>query len=63
MGPSTMNVNLARRDDVVTLGQPQERSVAEGSELTVVIPTLSEPRQSLQGLRESQDDPPAVSRP
>jgi dolichol-phosphate mannosyltransferase len=37
-----MNVNLARRNDFATVGQSQERSVTEGPELTVVIPTLNE---------------------
>jgi dolichol-phosphate mannosyltransferase len=39
---NTMNVNLARRDDFAAVGQAQERALAEGPELTVVIPTLNE---------------------
>jgi dolichol-phosphate mannosyltransferase len=35
-------INLARRDDLATISQAQERPVTEGPELTVVIPTLNE---------------------
>jgi dolichol-phosphate mannosyltransferase len=37
-----MNVELASRDDMAAVGQSRERSVTEGPELTVVIPTLNE---------------------
>jgi dolichol-phosphate mannosyltransferase len=36
------SVDLARRDDLATVGQTQESLVTEGPELTLVIPTLNE---------------------
>ena len=49
-----MNVNLARRNDIAAVGQSQERALAEGPELTVVIPTLNE-RDNIGPLLELLD--------
>jgi dolichol-phosphate mannosyltransferase len=49
-----MNVNLARRDDFVTVRKAQDRTRVGGPELTVVIPTLNE-KDNIGPLIESLD--------
>ena len=54
MGHSTIDVELARRNDIAAVGQAQERASPEGPELTVVIPTLNE-RDNIGPLLELLD--------
>jgi dolichol-phosphate mannosyltransferase len=51
---STMTVGVARRNNFATVGESQERSLTEGPELTVVVPTLNE-RDNIEPLVELLD--------